>query len=297
MTSAVSLNRARQRRQPAPGELLKTWPCLAPRDVVDRLLWQLYCLASEASRRDTFLIDGEAVRLYRALEHDYGERFGKADASQPMRARLFDAAIRPWLLAHEGGMVVELGCGLETRFERCDDGDVRWLCVDAPEALAIRESLLPSSSPRCRYLRADPLDLSWMSQVDPRKGLFVSAQGLAGGCDEVALRRLIATTCQRFPGVELMFDVTPRWLSGRTLRSFSAGREYSPPHTPWGLNCEEVESVVRAWSPRIRDVAVVPYGARRGLRGLLLTLWGRIPRLRNLLPSVIHVRSSEMALR
>jgi len=133
--------------------------------IPETMLWTLHNRASEAKRSDARLKDPDAIRIYDAIDYDYEKSFGKPDGSHPMRSLVFDEALRPWLTAHPGGTVVELACGLETQFQRCDDGKVQWLCVDVSEALDVRERFLPES-PRCRHVRKSALDLTWMS-VEP----------------------------------------------------------------------------------------------------------------------------------
>jgi O-methyltransferase involved in polyketide biosynthesis len=261
--------------------------------VPETMLWTLHNRAHEAMRRDGFLIDPEAVRIYRAIPYDYARRFGPADPSHAMRSRLFDRRVRPWLLGHPGGTVVELACGLETAFQRCDDGDVRWLCVDVPEALDVRQRFLPPR-PRCRFVAKSALDTSWMDDVDASNGVFVTAQGLLMYFDEADVRRLIAEICERFPGVELMFDTIPRWFSRKTLKGFAKTRHYTAPRMPWGIDCDEIEPTLRGFSSRIDEVTIVPYGAERGALGLLLKVLSRLPWLRNVLPSIVHLRTSPL---
>ncbi|MEG3847795.1 hypothetical protein QT971_12285 [Microcoleus sp. herbarium19] len=37
------------------------------------------------------------------------------------------------------GIIVEIGCGLNTRFERVDNGQVRWFDLDMPDSIAVRK--------------------------------------------------------------------------------------------------------------------------------------------------------------
>ena len=126
------------------------------------------------------------------------------------------AEARPWMKAHPGGTVVELGVGLETQFQRCDDGQVRWLCIDVPEAMAVRDRFIKPTQ-RSRHIARSALDPSWMDQVDAPRGLFVTAQGLFMYFHEQDVRRLLVAVIERFPGVEIMLDVTPPWFSRKTL--------------------------------------------------------------------------------
>jgi O-methyltransferase involved in polyketide biosynthesis len=86
--------------------------------------------------------------------------------------------------------VVELAAGLETQFQRCDDGQVRWHCVVLPDAIAVRERFLPASS-RCRYIGKSALDLSWLDDVEGSNGVFVTAQGLFMYFTEQEVRGLV----------------------------------------------------------------------------------------------------------
>lgn len=199
--------------------------------VPETMLWTLHNRAAEARRPDGFLRDPDCARIYESIDYDYARSFGEPDASHPMRSRMFDDAVRPWLAAHPGGTVVELGAGLETQFQRVDDGKVRWMVVDVPDAIAVRERFLPSTA-RCRYVPKNALDLAWLDEVQgPERGVFISAQGLLMSFEEADVRRLFTAIVDRFPGVELMFDTIPPWFSKKTLKGFRSAQP-STRHRP-----------------------------------------------------------------
>jgi O-methyltransferase involved in polyketide biosynthesis len=260
--------------------------------VPETMLWTLHNRASESKRPDALLHDPEAERIYAAIAYDYERSFGKPDGSHAVRSRVFDEAVRPWLSAHPGGTVVELACGLETQFQRVDDGRVHWLCVDVPEAIAVRERFLAPTE-RCRHVAQSALDLAWMDEVDGvERGVFVTAQGLFMYFDEDDVRRLVVAMVERFPGVELMFDAIPTWFSKRTLRGWGKTKHYRAPPMPWGVNRSRIEAVMKRWSPKIVAVEQVPWGYLRGPVGALLPLFTRVPSLRDFVPSIVRVRTT-----
>jgi O-methyltransferase involved in polyketide biosynthesis len=258
--------------------------------VPETMLWTLYNRAEEALRPDALIRDPECVRIYSSIEYDFARSFGRPDGSHPMRSRIFDDALKPWLAAHPGGSVVELACGLETQFQRCDDGRVRWLCVDLPESIAVRERFLPQTD-RCRYIEKDVFDATWMDAVDPSRGVFVTAQGVFPYYREDEARRVIVAVIDRFPGVEIMFDVIPRWFSRKTVRGFRKTAHYTSPAMPWGIGRDEIEPLMRAWSPRVSEVRLAPYGAFRGLPGAMLRTASRLPWARNITPMIVDIRT------
>ena len=259
--------------------------------VPETMLWTLHNRAREAKRPNTRLIDPDAIRIYDAIAYDFDKTFGEPDGSHPMRSLVFDEALRPWLAAHPRGTVVELACGLETQFQRCDDGEVRWLCVDVAEAIDVRERFLPAT-PRCRHLRKSALDLSWMEDVDPSHGVFVTAQGLLMYFEEKDVRRLVVAVLERLPGAEMMFDTIPRWFSKRTIKGFAKTTHYTAPPMPWGVGRDEIEPLLRSWSDHVATVTTVPYGALRGPLSVCLRLFSRVPFLRSMPPAIVRVRTN-----
>jgi len=212
--------------------------------VPETMLWTLHNRASEVRRPDAFLHDPECLRIYESIDYDYARSFGKPDASHPMRSRIFDDAMRPWLAAHPGGTVIELGVGLETQFQRVDDGRVRWLCVDVPEAITVRERFLPPSE-RCRYIAKSALDLSWLDEVDGARSVFISAQGLFMYFEEADVQHLFVAIAERFASVELMFDTIPRWFSKKTLRGFGKTVEVTTRQTSVARSFQIVKSTIK----------------------------------------------------
>lgn len=256
--------------------------------VPETMLWTLHNRAAEARRPDTFLHDPNCVRIHAAIDYDYQRSFGQPDTSHPMRSAIFDQAVKPWMVGHPGATVVELAAGLETQFQRCDDGKVQWMCVDLPESLAVRERFLPATT-RCRHLAASALDPAWMDAVDARQPVFVTAQGLFMYFEPAQVQRLFAAMAERFPSVQIMFDTIPPWFSRKTLRGFGKTRHYTAPPMPWGVKRDDIEALLRSWSPHVHEVAVRPYGAARGPAGLFLKTCCDLPGVRNLPPCIVLV--------
>jgi O-methyltransferase involved in polyketide biosynthesis len=231
--------------------------------VPETSLWTLYMRASEARRPDTVLQDQTAVELLDAIDFPFERRFGAPRVAQwqALRARTFDDEVRRFLARHPDGTVVALGEGLETQFWRVDNGQVRWTGVDLPEILAIRAELLPADD-RVRALACSALDDAWMDEVDPERGLLITAQGLLMYFKPEEVQALIARCRERFPGAELVFDAIPRWLAERSQRGQLKGPTgYEPPPWLWGIDSKERRRMGARRLPR-------PHG--RGIGGSLI---------------------------
>jgi O-methyltransferase involved in polyketide biosynthesis len=258
------------------------------KEVPQTLLWTLHNRASEAQRPAGILRDPEAVRIRDSMRFDFEAAFGPPDGSHALRSRLFDDALKPWLSEHPDATVVELGCGLETQQRRCDNGRVQWLCVDLPEALAVRERYLPPG-PRCQHLGLSALDLRWVDSVAADGPVFITAQGLLMYFEPSQVEDLLRGIGQRLPKAELMFDVIPPWFSRKTLRGLKRTANYVAPPMPWGLHANDVAATLARWLPGSHLLRIQPFGPARGVAGALTLVMGRLPGLRTLLPCTVHV--------
>ncbi len=263
-------------------------------NVSETMLWSLHNRASEARRRDSVLIDLDSVHIHGAIEYDFLRHFGDPTGSLAVRAAEIDRVLRRWLERHPDGCVVSLGEGLETQALRVDNGRVRWLSVDLPDAIRPRECFLAPTD-RFRHIALSALDPAWMDEVDPSCGVFIVAQGLLMYIDPELVHQLISAIADRFPEAEMVFDVIPRWFSRLTLLGLRQTPDYCLPPMPWGINRDELEPTLRRWWPNIASVVLLDYEVPRGLPMFMSRMIKHIPVMRHEVPSLVHVTQERAA--
>jgi len=252
------------------------------------MLWPLYGRAAEARRPGGVFRDENAVRIENGIAYDFKRSFGRPDLGHAIRAVAFDRELREWLCRHPNGQVVALGEGLETQFYRLDNGLLRWLSVDLPEAIQIRSHFIPDSA-RHKNVAGSALDLGWLEHLEPNRPVFITAAGLLMYFQPYEVRRLITGIAEAIPNAEIMFDVLPHWLSRKTVKGWNLTRHYRPPPMPWALNRNEVQSI-REWHPNIAEVEQVRFPRGRGFAfRFLYPLILKLPWLKNKAPSLLHV--------
>jgi O-methyltransferase involved in polyketide biosynthesis len=252
------------------------------------MLWSLHNRASEAKRPDGILNDPESIHIQSAIDYDFAHHFGDPLGSLAGRAVEIDRALRSWLDRHPEGIVVSLGEGLETQCRRVDNGRMRWLSVDLPDAIRLRERFFAPTQ-RFRHIAASALDPVWMDAVAASSDVFIVAQGLLMYLAPARVRQLFISIANRFPGSALIFDTIPRWFSDLTLVGWNQTAGYRLPSMPWGINRDEVEPTLRRWHPRVATVAFLPYLSPRGLPRLFAAMTNQIPVARHGVPSLVYV--------
>ncbi|WP_419999928.1 class I SAM-dependent methyltransferase [Streptomyces boninensis] len=176
--------------------------------VQETLLIPLYGRAVETRDPDGMLRDPKALEMVAALDYDFARFDGKPSLfGSVFRTLLFDHWIRAFLAERPTGTVVEIGCGLNTRYERTDNGRAHWLNLDLPDAIALRLRLFGPDGERRRTVGGSVLDEPWLAEAAALPGpLFFSAEAVLPYLSEEEVRGLMSRLAHRFPGSLLATD-------------------------------------------------------------------------------------------
>ena len=123
------------------------------------------------------------------------------------RSADMDRFIRSFLERRPDGVIVQLGCGLETTYHRCDNGKTHWYAVDLPHVIEYRRDLLPEPE-RELYISGDAFAKDWIKKVRNDvldAPILVTAGGLFHYFEENKVVALLRTMGQ-FGNMEVVFD-------------------------------------------------------------------------------------------
>jgi O-methyltransferase involved in polyketide biosynthesis len=247
--------------------------------VSETALLTLQVRASEARRPDAIIDDPMAVALVDKIDYDFA-KFGYARRQDmAIRALAFDDATRTYLRDHPAATVVALAEGLQTSFWRLSThagGKFRWLTVDLPPIVELRNKLLPQSD-RVEVVAQSALDYGWMDRVDTSDGVFITAEGLLMYLQPTEAMALITECAKRFPGGAMMFDLPPSWFAWIARHGMRTSMRYKVPPMPFSMSASEAARLVDV-VPGVRAVHDVALPAGRG-RVFNAALWAiqRIP--------------------
>jgi O-methyltransferase involved in polyketide biosynthesis len=194
--------------------------------VTETLLITLAIRAFESQRPDALIKDERAEQLVGQMDQDLlRSKLAKIeDYSQVatiLRSREFDHHARDFLSRHPEAVVVHIGCGLDSRFERVDNGQVEWYDLDLPDVIELRRKLIGGEGARYHLLGCSVLDSAWLDTVSAhrqRPFLFL-AEGVLMYFDEAQVQSLVLTLQKRFPDAELVFDAfSPFFSRANNLR-------------------------------------------------------------------------------
>jgi len=181
--------------------------------VAETLLITLYIRALESQRPDALVRDERAESIVRQLDLETLQKTlaltdGFSRVAVILKGREFDRFTQDFLSCHPNAVVIHIGCGLDTRFERLDNGQVEWYELDLPDVIDLRRELVGGEGERHHLLACSVLDSAWLETVSAhqqRPFLFL-AEGVFMCFKEAHVKSLVLTLREHFPGAELVFD-------------------------------------------------------------------------------------------
>lgn len=237
------------------------------REEQETLLIPLWGKAVEGRRGDPILVDPKAAEVLSRIDYDFSRLAvpRKTSVMMALRAKKLDDLLGAFLAEHPGGLVLHLGCGLDSRCERVPHPAARWVDLDLPDVIALRRELFEASG-RDRMIAASVTEEGWPPTVEPGGPAMAIAEGLLMYLREEEVRGLLLRLHERWPGLRVAFDA----FSSLTVRSVSRHRSLrrTGATVRWGL---DDPGTVEAWVPgaRLREEWAFADSAELGKLGPL----------------------------
>ncbi len=223
--------------------------------VQQTMLIPLWARATEHQQRRPIIRDPKAKEIVGSLKYDFESfrRFPRTMLGCCIRSNVFDGWIREFLAQASEAAVIEIGAGMDTTFDRMDDGRVTWYEIDFPDILQLRSKFFKETSRR-RFFAESVLDGEWVDQVRSagHQSFLFQAAGVLMYWPEEEVRRLFSMLADQFPGALILFDACSRW-SQRNAPRWEAALQETNAEFRWGI--DDPRSV-HDWDSRFQVLAI-----------------------------------------
>lgn len=162
--------------------------------VPETMLQTLYARAAHSKRPDRKFYDVKAIEIMEQLDYD----FSKAEKDMAMsagviaRTILLDKMVGDFVKENPKGTVVNIACGLDTRFYRVDNGRIRWYNLDLPETIAVRRRFLTETG-RVSMIAKSAMDETWADDIDETENrTLIVMEGLVMYLTEADVKQFIS---------------------------------------------------------------------------------------------------------
>jgi O-methyltransferase involved in polyketide biosynthesis len=165
-----------------------------------------------------------------------------------VRCICFERLARDFLRRYPDATVVNIGCGLDTTYERVNNGSVRWYDLDLPEVIELRRQFMAESLNR-KFISSSFLSDKWFKEILYNEHILFMAAGVFYYFEEKEIRRFLTKISYMFPSSEMVFDATSPAGVRATNRILEKTCNHKKSFLRWGL--KDVETLL-SWNPRFR---------------------------------------------
>jgi len=210
------------------------------------LLLPLWGRAVETQKEKPILVDEEAVKIINSIDYDFSQIAEKISpisrASWIARSVFFDQRIKDYLISNPYGTVINIGCGLDTTYERVNNGKAIWYELDFPEVIATRKLFIQESSTR-KFLPYSVFDNTWYSEIAKKDYILIMIAGVIYYFDESEVKKLLNDFQREFKKNTVIFDFCS--TNGKKIANKAVIEESGMDKNPnlrWGTdNIYEIE--------------------------------------------------------
>lgn len=224
-------------------------------NVQKTLLLPLWGRAMESQKEKALLNDKTAVEIIQKIDYDFETLLKGINEVSVMgwvcRSLLMDEAIRGFIARHPGATVVNIGCGLDTTFERIDNGYIRWFDLDLPDTIELRRKFIKETGRR-KFIVSSFLDEDWLKKLVVADNILFVSAGVFYYFEEKQIQSFFQRVADLFPGCEMVFDAsTPIGIKMANKMVIKNAGLDERSYLKWGL---KKSVVLQNWDNRIKII-------------------------------------------
>jgi len=191
------------------------------------LLLPLWGRAMENKKSKPILRDTAAAEILEKIDYDFSTIAANiswvTQLSWIARCYHIDNTVNKFLLSYPDAVVVNLGCGLDTTYERVNNGKLSWYDLDLPDVIELRKNFMQETVNR-KFISSSLLNEEWTEKIVKNNNPLFIAAGVLYYFKEEQVRDLFRLIYERFKGAELIFDaVTKQGLEAANKRVIRDG--------------------------------------------------------------------------
>lgn len=204
----------------------------------ETMLQSFYARAMYSKNPKHKFKDAKAEEIVAKLDYDFSKAEKDAAMSSGVIARTFvlDELVSDFIQKNPDCTVVNIACGLDTRFYRMDNGRINWYNLDLPETIQVRDSLYQESG-RVSTIACSILDPIWPSKVEKRGKMLFVIEGLSMYLSKNQVGKMLEIIRDNFDNAYVIMEcLCPKFVNKEKVEKSiqSTGAVFT-----WGANSFE----------------------------------------------------------
>ncbi len=177
------------------------------KDVSETLLYPLLCRSYESKQDNGIIKDQKSIEIMDRIEGDFSSTklYTISRIGICLRTIILDDEVNRFLEMNPEATIVNLGCGLDTRYTRIDNGKLSWYEIDLPGIIDLRKNFFKESN-RYKFIPGSVLDKFWIKKIPKNRPALFIAEGLCFYFCEDENKKLLKMIKDNFHGAEFLME-------------------------------------------------------------------------------------------
>ena len=230
--------------------------------VAETLLITLNARAKDYKSPKSVLHDKKSFEIASQLDYDF-KKFDTAWASYYgvlARAYIMDEEVKKFIEKYPDCTIVSIGCGLDTRFERVDNGKITWYNLDLPEVMENRK-LLFKENDRVKNISKSVFESDWTKEiVTDGKELLIVSEGVLMFFNEDEVKKILEILVNNFDKFELHLDLLYKGTIKMSAKHDTL-KKMNDVRFKWGV--KDGSEIVKL-EPKLKQIGLINFTKKMG---------------------------------
>lgn len=181
----------------------------------ETMLQSFYARAKYSRKKNAKFYDAKAIELVDKIDYDFSKAEKDSTMSNGVIARtiVFDELVKDFINKNPDCTVVNIACGLDTRFYRMDNGRIIWYNVDLPETIEVRDAIFQESG-RVSTIGISATDPDWADKVTKRGKMLFIIEGLSMYLTSDENAQMLSIIRDKFDNATVLMEcLAKKWVN------------------------------------------------------------------------------------
>lgn len=171
----------------------------------------LFAKAQHSKEKNHKFYDRKAIEVVSKIDYDFtladNDRFMKYDIIA--RTILLDEMVSDYIGTHPHSTIINIASGMDTRFDRIDNGLIRWYNIDLENSANLRLKYIRDSE-RVKTLAYSAMDPSWPNDIRIESGnVLIIIEGLTMYLQEKDISNMLKIISDNFRHCTIYAEIMP----------------------------------------------------------------------------------------
>lgn len=174
------------------------------------MLLTIYTKAKHSREKNHKFYDEKAIEVISKIDYDF--TMAEKDKLMQMgvigRTIVLDDMVGEYIKKHPDCTVVNIASGMDTRFNRLDNGMIKWYNVDLKNSADFRLKYIPDTD-RVKTLAYSAMDEKWAGEIESDGDLLFIIEGLTMYLKEEENKKILNIIDDNFDSCTVFSEIMP----------------------------------------------------------------------------------------